>query len=58
VTLRGYRIEVIATQLAGLGPGVEVVAPAEARAYLAEVGRQLVDLYGDGRAEDVVGGLA
>jgi predicted DNA-binding transcriptional regulator YafY len=58
VTLRGYRIEHIATQLAGLGPGVEVVAPAEARAYLAEVGRQLVDLYGDGRAEDVVGGLA
>jgi predicted DNA-binding transcriptional regulator YafY len=58
MTLRGYRTEHIAIQVAGLGRGVEVVAPAEARTYLAEVGRQLVDLYGDGRAEDGAGAPA
>jgi len=37
----------VAAQLAGFGRLVEVVGPAEARSYLARVGRELVALYGD-----------
>ncbi|HTW06308.1 MAG TPA: WYL domain-containing protein [Acidimicrobiales bacterium] len=45
VTVRGARPDLVAAQLAGLGRGVEVVAPAEARLYLLGVGHALVATY-------------
>jgi predicted DNA-binding transcriptional regulator YafY len=45
VTVRGPRVEMIAGQLSCFGGRVEVVAPPEARQYLADLGRQLVATY-------------
>ena len=50
VTVRGYRVEMVAAQLAGFGRGIEVLAPPEARAYLSDVGRQLTAMYGQSPA--------
>jgi len=47
LTVRGYRAERVAALLAGFGRWVEVVAPPEGRSYLAGVGRELVEMYGD-----------
>lgn len=44
-TVRGPRVDMIAGQLSGFGRGVEVVAPPEARKFLADLGKQLVDTY-------------
>lgn len=52
VTIGGPSWEVVVDQLAGYGGALEVVAPAPARARLAEVGAQLVARYatdGSGR---------
>ncbi len=46
-TIAGTSWEAIVDQLAGYGAGVEVVAPPEARARLAETGADLVALYAD-----------
>ncbi len=53
VAVRGQRIEMIASQLCGFGPRVEVIGPAEARQYLAGLGAELVATYG-GPVEDKV----
>ncbi|HEU5151910.1 MAG TPA: WYL domain-containing protein [Iamia sp.] len=45
VTIGGPSWEVVVDQLAGYGGALEVVAPAPARARLAEVGAQLVARY-------------
>jgi predicted DNA-binding transcriptional regulator YafY len=45
LTVRGQRVEMIAGQLSGFGGRVEVVAPPEARRFLADLGRQLVATY-------------
>lgn len=45
VRIGGPRVEEIAARIAGLGSRVRVIAPAEAVAYLADVGRQLVETY-------------
>jgi predicted DNA-binding transcriptional regulator YafY len=47
VTVRGQRVEMIASQLCGFGPRVEVIAPTEARQYLAALGSELVATYGE-----------
>jgi predicted DNA-binding transcriptional regulator YafY len=48
VTVRGQRLDGLVAQMAGLGGRVEVVAPAEARAHLARLGRELCARYGGG----------
>jgi predicted DNA-binding transcriptional regulator YafY len=53
VAVRGQRIEMIASQLCGFGHRVEVIAPTEARHYLAALGAELVATYG-GPVEDRV----
>lgn len=45
VTIGGPSWRIVVDQLSGYGHQVEVVAPPEARAHLAEVGAQLVALY-------------
>lgn len=45
ITIGGHHVEQVAGQLAGFGGHVEVTGPAEARAYLAELGRQLTTTY-------------
>ncbi len=45
VSVRGPRVEMIAGQLSGFGWRVEVVAPPEARRFLADLGKQLMDTY-------------
>jgi predicted DNA-binding transcriptional regulator YafY len=45
VEATGPSVEVLASQLAGLGARVEVVDPPQARAYLARLGRDLVEHY-------------
>ena len=47
--VRGQRVEMIARQLSGFGRAVEVLAPPEARATLAQLGKELVATYGDSR---------
>lgn len=42
----GPSVEVVAVQLAGLGPQVEVVDPPQAREHLARLGRELMARYG------------
>src|SRR4051812_10108339 len=46
VTIGGHHVEQVAGQLAGFGRHIEVTSPDEARAHLAEVGRQLTTTYG------------
>jgi predicted DNA-binding transcriptional regulator YafY len=45
--LRGHSVESLATEIAGFGNVVEVVAPAEVRAQLVEIARQLQTTYAD-----------
>jgi len=45
VELRGHRTETLAAEIAGLGSAVEVLAPADLRAELAQTGRELTGLY-------------
>jgi predicted DNA-binding transcriptional regulator YafY len=45
VQIGGHSVERIAQQIAGFGAHITVLAPDEARAALADVGRQLVDEY-------------
>jgi predicted DNA-binding transcriptional regulator YafY len=45
VSVGGQHLEMLTAQLAGFGARVEVVAPPEARAELARIGRELVDAY-------------
>lgn len=45
VELAGPAPEFVAEEVAGLGRRVEVVAPAQARAHLARLGRELTELY-------------
>lgn len=46
VELRGHSVEALAYEIAGFGDRLEVIEPPEARAVLAEVGRQLTRAYG------------
>jgi predicted DNA-binding transcriptional regulator YafY len=46
ITVRGPRVDMIAGQLAGFGSRVEIVAPPEARKWMANLGRELVGTYG------------
>lgn len=46
VEIRGHSHESLAAEVAGMGPGVEVVHPPEVRELLAGIGRGLVDAYG------------
>jgi predicted DNA-binding transcriptional regulator YafY len=46
VEIRGHRIAVLASELAGLADDVQVVSPPELQARLAALGRRLVDRYG------------
>lgn len=46
IELRGHSLQSMAGELGGYGSGVEVLEPAELRAALARVGRDLVELYG------------
>ena len=48
VRIGGHSVERLAQQLAGWGGHIEITAPEEARAVLAEVGASLVATYGDG----------
>jgi len=48
LTVRGPRVDMIAGQLSGFGGRVEVVAPPEARRFLADLGKELVATYADG----------
>lgn len=48
--VRGSHAFAIARDLAGFGAMVEVVEPPEVRAALAELGRDLCDLYGEARS--------
>jgi len=54
VTIGGHSVEIIASQLAGLGARVEVTAPPVALARLAAIGHQLCATYG--RPERTVSG--
>lgn len=45
-TLGGSSWEALVVQLAGYGPGLEVLDPPEARAHLATIGAELVARYG------------
>ena len=45
VELRGHRVESLAAEIAGLGAAVEVIAPHEVRARLAQTGEELRALY-------------
>jgi predicted DNA-binding transcriptional regulator YafY len=47
VEIRGQSDEMLARQLAGLGGGFEVVAPDAVRRHLGEIGRTLVEHFGD-----------
>jgi predicted DNA-binding transcriptional regulator YafY len=47
VSVGGQHLEMLTAQLAGLGARVEVTHPAEARAALARIGRELVACYTD-----------
>ena len=51
VELRGHGVSQLAGELAGLGAGVEVLEPAEVRAALADIGRDLTRMYGDRPAD-------
>lgn len=46
VELRGHSLQSMAGELGGYGSGVEVLEPVELRSALAQVGRDLVALYG------------
>jgi len=41
----GHSVEQIAARIAGFGDRIEVTAPEEARSFLAEIGRSLVETY-------------
>ena len=45
VTVRGYTIENLASQLAGFGSQLEITEPPEAREHMARIGRELVAAY-------------
>jgi predicted DNA-binding transcriptional regulator YafY len=45
VSIGGQHLEMLTAQLAGFGARLEVTAPAEARAELARIGRDLVACY-------------
>lgn len=49
--LRGQRMDVLASQVAGFGMDVEVVEPPAARKHLADLAGELQDLYGRTRAD-------
>jgi predicted DNA-binding transcriptional regulator YafY len=46
IELRGHRVESLASEIAGLGGGLEVVDPPELRDRLARVGAELTATYG------------
>jgi predicted DNA-binding transcriptional regulator YafY len=46
VEVRGHSIQSLVAELAGFGSYAEVVEPRELRGALAEVGRELIELYG------------
>jgi predicted DNA-binding transcriptional regulator YafY len=50
VRVRGRHVDVLAAQVAGFGRDVEVVAPPEARRFLASLAVELHEVYG-GRAD-------
>jgi predicted DNA-binding transcriptional regulator YafY len=46
VEIAGHHLDAIVGPIAGFGPSVDVLEPQEGRAFLADVGRRLVDHYG------------
>jgi hypothetical protein len=46
VEVRGNHVRELASELAGLGQWLEVMAPADVRAELHRIGRELAQLYG------------
>ena len=49
VVIRGYSSRSVAGELAGLGSWIHVTSPEEVRIELADVARQLTELYGSDR---------
>jgi predicted DNA-binding transcriptional regulator YafY len=54
VEVRGARLEVLVSQLAGFGSRIEVVHPLEARRQLARLARELTAVYGNSSGTTVV----
>ncbi len=52
VTVRGHRVESLAAQLAPFGRRLEILAPSEARAHIAQLAHDLVQLYGSDVSDD------
>jgi predicted DNA-binding transcriptional regulator YafY len=46
VELRSASMRALAGEIAGFGGSIEVLEPEEIREYLAQIGRELVDIYG------------
>lgn len=53
VEVSGPSVQVLVAELAGLGPRLEITAPAEARVRLAALGADLRDRYGEPSGEGV-----
>jgi predicted DNA-binding transcriptional regulator YafY len=51
VTIGGQNVEIIDAQMAGFGARVEILAPTEARHYLARIGREISDAYGSAEVD-------
>jgi predicted DNA-binding transcriptional regulator YafY len=46
VEVRGHHVRELAAALAGFGGSIDVIEPAELRAELRQLGRELVERYG------------